>query len=66
MPSDTTYKIYINVSSSDLQSLIAKAPVVVLFNADQGFDSYKSGVYSCASATTISNLNHAVELIGYD
>jgi C1A family cysteine protease len=42
--------------------------VGVLIYADDGFLSYSSGVYSgCPDfATSYSNINHAVVIIGYD
>lgn len=43
------------------------APVAALFYAsDRGFASYGSGVFSCSSHIVLSDLDHAVEVVGYD
>jgi len=34
--------------------------------AEDRFDSYSTGVYSCAKVASVSNLNHAILVVGYD
>lgn len=64
----TTLTGYQNMTTADLQALLVDSPVGVLINADSGFMSYSSGVYSgCpAFATSFAAINHAVTLVGYD
>lgn len=51
-----------------MKELVTYAPVLVLIYADSGFMSYTSGVYSgCPDYdTSVSSINHAVIVIGYD
>jgi cathepsin L len=57
------------MTASDLKTLLVDSPVGALINADSGFMSYSSGVYSgCPAdfATSRSAINHAVIIVGYD
>jgi len=67
-PSDTTFLYYRNMTDLDLQTLLNNYPVGILIYADSGFMSYSSGIYGCPTsfATSYSNINHAVVLVGYD
>jgi hypothetical protein len=50
-----------------MKTMVATAPVAALFYAsDNGFASYASGTYSCRSGVTVGDLDHAVEVVGYD
>lgn len=65
--SGVTVQFYYMTSNTQLQTLLMASPLAVHINADSGFMVYSSGVYTCANTIiTTSDLNHAVELIGYD
>lgn len=49
-----------------MQTLLATSPLTVYFWAPTSFSKYSSGVYSCSRAATVSDLNHGVQVIGYD
>lgn len=67
-PNLTTFGGSRNSSNDKMKQLIANGPVGALIYADTGFMAYKSGIYSgCPSfATSVSKINHAVIIIGYD
>jgi cathepsin L len=68
-PKVTTFTVSKNNSNTKMKEFIAKGPVAALINGDFGFQAYKSGVYSgCPSSfsKSLSSLNHAVVIIGYD
>lgn len=63
-----TVTIYNNVTDTQLKTMLTNSPIPALINADSGFQSYSSGTYSCATTAsmTINDLNHAIQLVGYD
>lgn len=66
LPSNSSVFGAQDVSTSQIQSLIAASPIVTYFWAENSFYSYKSGVYSCSRAAEPSDLNHGVMVYGYD
>jgi C1A family cysteine protease len=67
LPNDTTISTYSMATATQLKTLLTTAPLAVHIDADDGFMYYSSGVYTCAKTTILNtDLNHAVELIGYD
>lgn len=67
MPSGTYPAGKSDLSNEDFKSLIAVAPVAALFYASSsGFSSYGSGTYSCSKKAGLGDLDHAVQVIGYD
>ena len=66
LPSDTKFQFYTYMTPTKMMSLASTAPFVALISADTGFMNYKSGIYSCNYTTKISDLNHAITVIGYD
>lgn len=62
----TTSKGYYNLTRQQTQALVAASPLAVSFASSGAIFSYKTGVYSCRSPISQSQLNHAVTLIGYD
>ena len=67
-PSGAKVKEYKSISSSKMKEYISVSPLTVVFYASgYGFSSYSSGVYSgCPSGITSYDVDHAVELVGYD
>jgi C1A family cysteine protease len=61
-----TYAYYTKVSDDNLKSLLLNSTLVVLFYADAGFMLYSSGIYQCSKVATSNDINHAVQLIGYN
>lgn len=66
MPTGTTSNLYWNLTAAALRELIAKSPVLALVHVDINLFFYHSGIFSCSGTTTHSQLNHAVEVFGYD
>lgn len=64
----STVTIYNNVTDTQLKTMLTNSPIPALINADAGFQAYSSGTYSCAGTATMTtaDLNHAIQLIGYD
>lgn len=60
-----TYK-YSYATDDELKSYLQIGPLAVGIWADSGFMSYSGGNYRCARSASSSNINHAVQLIGYD
>jgi cathepsin L len=57
------------MTADDLKALLVDSPVGALINADSGFMSYSTGVYSgcpASFATSYAAINHAVVIVGYD
>jgi hypothetical protein len=68
-PTVTAFNVYHNRSASQMRSLITAGPVGALIYANNGFQTYSSGVYSgCPSSfsTSYNGINHAVVIVGYD
>lgn len=67
LPKGATVASVSNITNSQFKALVADAPVVALMYAtDLGFPNYDSGVYACPRAASVSDLNHAVEVVGFD
>lgn len=62
----TTSKKYGSLTQATLKNLVAASPLAVLIYANSAFMSYKTGIFSCTTKTTASQINHAITLIGYD
>lgn len=58
--------MYNNLSDEEVRTYLQMGTLAVAIYADTNFMSYAGGVYSCARAATASDLNHGVQLIGYD
>jgi len=63
-----TVTVYNNVTDTALKTMLVNAPIPALIDADAGFQAYSSGTYACPGTPnmTVSSLNHAIQLIGYD
>lgn len=59
---------YNNVTSAQIQSLLATGTLVIAFYVESSFNAYRSGVFSCPVnfATAYPLINHAMELVGMD
>lgn len=57
--------IDVGLTVAAVKTLLMDGPVPALVNADSGFMTYSTGTYSCATNTTTSLINHAVQLIGW-
>lgn len=66
LPAGSTTKAYNSISDNALKTLLNKSPVTALIATNRSFQSYRSGVFACERAANISDINHAVEIIGYD
>lgn len=66
--SNPVWKRYDNITSTQIQSLLTKGTLTVLYYVDSAFFNYKSGVYSCPvnSVTAYGLINHAIQLVGMD
>lgn len=61
------YSLSSPATDEEMKTGLNIGTMAVGINADSGFQSYSSGIYSCAAPTTNhSDINHAVQLIGYD
>lgn len=49
-----------------MKSLLTVSPVAVYFWAPSNFMKYSKGIYSCSRAATADDLNHGIQVIGYD
>lgn len=67
-PSKTTFSVYRNLTNDQMKLLLTNGPVGAVLNANTGFNSYSSGVYSGCPAfnASYSAINHAVVIVGYD
>jgi cathepsin L len=66
LPSGTNYNSYTNLTNDQLYILLQNGPVLTYFKIENSFNYYSYGTYSCASFTNQFNINHAVQVIGYD
>lgn len=48
-----------------IKQLLMEGPIPALVYANTGFQTYSNGTFYCSTATTLSNINHAVQLVGY-
>ena len=63
-----TVTIYNNVTDTQLKTMLTNSPIPALISATSLFQSYTSGTFSCSntSSMTINDLNHAIQIVGYN
>jgi C1A family cysteine protease len=47
-------------------ALVDKKPLSVHFIANNQFNQYSSGIFNCSANYTDSEINHAVQVVGYN
>lgn len=59
---------FMSVTDDQLKAMLVKSPIVVGIYAGTALDHYSSGVFSCSNTSSMhyTDLNHAVQLVGYD